>query len=138
LKEQILLVDDNAMFLDSARDVLEGEGHAVVTAESGEEALRRIHVRPFSVVVMDIKMAGLNGVETFIEMKQIRPDVRVIMCTAHLVEELIHLAEKEGAFAILKKPVKAPVLLDTIERALTAQASAESQSETHAPSRAGE
>jgi DNA-binding NtrC family response regulator len=105
------------MFLDSARDVLEGEDYTVVTAESGEEALRRTSVQDFPVVLMDIKMAGLNGVETFIEMKRYRPDVRVIICTAHLVEGLIQRAEMEGAFAILKKPVRTGLLLQTIKRA---------------------
>ncbi len=106
------------MFLDSARDVLEGEGYVVTTAQSGEEALGLIGGQDFSAVLMDIKMAGINGVETFVQMKQIKPDVRVIMCTAHIVEDLIRLAESEGAFAILKKPVKIEVLLDVMERAL--------------------
>jgi two-component system, NtrC family, response regulator HydG len=118
VKKRILLVDDNAMFLDSARDVLEGEDYVVVAAESGEEALRQIRMRDFPVVLMDIKMAGINGVETFLEMKQVRPDIRVIICTAHLVEDLIQRAEKEGAFAILKKPVRTRLLLETIERAI--------------------
>lgn len=126
MKKRILLVDDNAMFLDSARDVLEEENYAVTTAESGEEALRRVCGEDFPVVMMDINMAGINGVETFVQMKKIRPDVRVIMCTAHLVESLIELAEKEGAYAILKKPVRTGLLLETIERALTGRPAADS------------
>ena len=118
MKKRVLLVDDNAMFLDSARDVLEGEDFTVFTAESGEEALRQISVQNCPVVLMDIKMAGLNGVETFVEMKRIKPDVRVIICTAHLIEDLIQRAEREGAFAILKKPVMTRLLLETIERAI--------------------
>ena len=117
MKKRVLIVDDNAMFLDSARDVLEGEASLVVTVESGEEALRRTQVQDFPVVLMDIKMGGLNGVETFIEMKRYRPDARVIICTAHLVESLIQRAEQEGAFAILKKPIRTDLLLKTIERA---------------------
>ena len=117
MKKRVLIVDDNAMFLDSARDVLEGEAYLVVTVESGEEALRRTQVQDFPVVLMDIKMGGLNGVETFIEMKRYRPDARVIICTAHLVESLIQRAEQEGAFAILKKPIRTDLLLKTIERA---------------------
>lgn len=118
MRKPVLLVDDNVMFLDSARDVLEGEGYAVITAQSGEEALGLIRGQDFSAVLMDIKMAGINGVETFVQMKQIKPDVRVIMCTAHIVEDLIRLAESEGAFAILKKPVKIEILLEVMERAL--------------------
>jgi two-component system, NtrC family, response regulator GlrR len=121
VKLRILLVDDNELFLDSARDVLESEGYTVVTAESGEEALGRIRAEYLPVVVMDIKMAGLNGVATFIEMKRYRPGIRVIMCTAHLMDDLIRKAEEEGAFAVLKKPFRTGVLLEAIERAFQAE-----------------
>ncbi|MGB6064059.1 MAG: response regulator [Desulfomonilaceae bacterium] len=117
MKRRILLVDDNELFLDSARDVLESEGYAVITAESGEEALARIRSEYFPVVVMDIKMAGLDGVATFVEMKRVRPGIRVIMCTAHLMEHLIRRAEEAGAFAVLKKPFRIALLLDAIEDA---------------------
>jgi DNA-binding NtrC family response regulator len=70
---------------------------------------------------MDIKMAGLSGVTTFIEMKKYRPGIRVIMCTAHLMEDLIHRAEEEGAFAVLKKPFRTGVLLEAMERAFRAE-----------------
>lgn len=113
----ILLVDDNEMFVDSARDVLEAEGYNVTTAGGGEEALAKAKEKQFCVVVMDIKMEGLNGVESFIEMKKLKPQIKVIMCTAHLVEDLIYRAEREGAFAILKKPVKMANLLEEIEKA---------------------
>ena len=121
MKRRILLVDDNELFLDSARDVLESEGYTVITAESGEEALARVRAEYFPVVIMDIKMAGLSGVATFIEMKKYRPGIRVIMCTAHLMEDLIHKAEEEGAFAVLKKPFSTGVLLEAMERAFRAE-----------------
>jgi DNA-binding NtrC family response regulator len=121
VKRRILLVDDNELFLDSARDVLESEGYTVITAESGEQALARVRAEYFPVVIMDIKMAGLSGVATFIEMKKYRPGIRVIMCTAHLMEDLIHSAEEEGAFAVLKKPFSTEVLLEAMERAFRAE-----------------
>ncbi len=117
MKNSILLVDDNEMFVDSARDVLEAEGYSVTTAGGGEEALAKAMDNDFCVVIMDIKMEGLNGVASFVEMKKLIPGIKVIMCTAHLVEDLIHRAEKEGAFAILKKPVKMTILLEEIEKA---------------------
>ncbi len=118
MSKRVLLVDDNELFLDSARDVLETEGYDVVTADSGEAALAIVRAEYFPVVVMDIKMAGINGVATFVEMKKYRPGIRVIMCTAHLMEEMIHRAETEGAFAVLKKPFRTGALLEAIERAL--------------------
>jgi len=118
VKSRILLVDDNIEFLDSTKDVVEEEGFEVVTATSGEEAIRLIGWQNFDLVIMDIKMPGLNGVESFIAMKRHDPDIRVIMCTAYIVEDLIRQALAEGAYAVLNKPFEISLLLRTIESAL--------------------
>jgi len=102
---KILLVDDNEAFLDSAMDVLEMEGFDVTTASSGEEGVRKVRSGSFDVVLMDIKMPGLNGVEAFIEMKKHHPNIRVIICTAYMIDDLIRQARREGAFAVLNKPL---------------------------------
>ncbi len=118
MRGRILLVDDNEAYLDSAKDVLEEEGYSVSTASSGERAVRRVLAQNFDVVLMDIKMAGLNGVEALVEMQKHRPGLRVIMCTAHILENMIARAQQEGAFAILKKPFKTDELLETIDSAM--------------------
>ncbi len=115
MKGRILLVDDNEAFLDSTRDVLEDEDYFVEIAVSGEEGIRRIKTDTYDVVLMDIKMPGLNGVEAFIKMKQHRPNVKVIICTAHIVEELITKALDEGATAVLNKPFEMDLLFKTID-----------------------
>ena len=112
---RILLVDDNEDFLDSTKDVLEDEGFEVITASSGEEAVRKVQSQPFDIVLMDIKMPGLNGVESLIEMKKRSPHIKVIMCTAYIVNGLIRQALEEGAYAVLNKPFEMDVLLRTIE-----------------------
>ncbi len=118
MKGRILLVDDNVDFLDSTKDVVEEEGFEVVTATSGEEAVRLVRWQDFDLVLMDIKMPGMHGVESFIEMKKHDPDIKVIMCTAYIVETLIREALEEGAFAVLNKPFEMDVLLRTIDDAL--------------------
>ena len=112
---EILLVDDNEEFLDSTKDVLEVEGYEVFTAKKGEDAIRMVGEQPFEVILMDIKMSGLSGVETFIEMKKINPSVKVIMVTAYSVESLIRQALEEGAYAVFKKPLNMSVLLKEID-----------------------
>jgi two-component system, NtrC family, response regulator HydG len=114
VKGCILLVDDNEEFLDSTKDVLEAEGHFVVTTNSGRTALELVESRAFDVVLMDIKMPGMNGVESFIEMKKCKPDVRVIMLTAYSIEELIRKALEEGVYAVLHKPLDMDRLLQLI------------------------
>ena len=73
MSPQILLVDDNEDFLDNVKDVFEDEGYEVLTATSGEEAVQLVKTESVDVVVMDIKMPGMNGVEAFIEMKKFYP-----------------------------------------------------------------
>ena len=115
MKGRILLVDDNEDHLDSTKDVLEDEGFDVTTASSGEEAVRKVETQNFDVVLMDIKMPGMNGVESLIEMKKRSPGIRVIMCTAYIVDDLIRQALEEGAYAVLNKPFEMGALLRTIE-----------------------
>jgi DNA-binding NtrC family response regulator len=115
LKREILLVDDNEEFLDSTKDVLEDEGYEVFTAKNGEDAFRMVRERPFEVILMDIKMPGSSGVETFIEMKSINPAVKVIMVTAYSIESLIRQALEEGAYAVFKKPLNMSMLLKEID-----------------------
>lgn len=117
MKGRILLVDDNEAFLDSTKDVLEDQGYEVFTAESGEEAVRVFGAYTFDVILMDIKMPGMNGVESFIEMKRLRPRVKVIMITAYGVEEMIRQALAEGALAVLHKPLDMTLFFRTIDEA---------------------
>lgn len=117
MKGRILLVDDNEAFLDSTKDVLEEEGYQISVASSGEEAVRKFGNSHFDVVVMDIRMPGLNGVEAFSIMKKFDPQVRVIICTAYIVENLIREALKEGAYSVLNKPFAMDLLIREIENA---------------------
>ncbi len=77
METRILLVDDNEEFLDSTRDVLEDDGYLVATATNGELALALMETGSYDVILMDIKMPGMNGVETFIKMKKKTPPSRL-------------------------------------------------------------
>lgn len=113
---RILLVDDNIAFIDTIKDILEDNGFDVDTADSGEAALACVQNQVFDLVLMDIKMPGMNGVESFICMKQINPDACVILFTAYALDELIQQAHENGVMAVLKKPLEMEVLIDTISQ----------------------
>lgn len=115
MKGRLLLVDDNADFLDSTKDVLEDAGYRIMTAQNGEEALSLFLDHAFDVVLMDIKMPGLNGVDTFLRMKERDPKVRVVLCTAYSVTDLMKKARREGVCEILNKPLNISKLLHLIE-----------------------
>lgn len=118
MKAKILLVDDNEDFLDSTKDVLEIEGYQVVTATNGEDAVALTGSQRFNIVLMDVKMPGITGVESFIKMKAQNPDVQVILVTAYTLDDLISQAQAEGILAILPKPLDMPKLLKTITAVL--------------------
>jgi len=116
MKGNVLLVDDNLDFLDSTKDVLEDQGYQVETATNGEDALNQANNNPFDVILMDIKMPRMNGVESFIKMKEKNPQVKVILFTAYSLETLIQLARREGVCEVLNKPLEMVKLFHTIEK----------------------
>ena len=117
-KFTILLADDNGEFAQNLSDILELKDYAVLIASDGFQALDIIKETPVDLVLMDIKMPVMNGVETFKKIKQIAPITPVIMLTAFALEELIQESLREGAFACLKKPIDFDELFDTIEKAI--------------------
>ncbi len=116
-KSSVLVVDDNKIFCRNINDILELKGYEVVTAHDGFKALELVKQNGFELVLMDIKMPVMDGVETFKRIKKIAPDIPVIMVTAFAVEELIRDALREGAFGALKKPLNFDKLFELIARA---------------------
>lgn len=114
----ILLTDDNKEFSENLSDILELKGYKVLIASDGFHALDIVRESPVDLILMDIKMPVMNGVETFKKIKKISQDTPVIMLTAYALEELIQESLKEGAFACLKKPLDFDQLFATIEHAI--------------------
>ena len=115
---KILVVDDNEDYTDSIKDILEDEGYEVETAHNGEDACKLTDCTAYDLVLMDIKMPGMNGVESFLKMKRTNPDVKVVLFTAYALTELIQKARDNGVTAILKKPLDMDELYLTIENAI--------------------
>ena len=111
--KRALIVDDDRLMVRTLSDVLRLKGWEVQTAYNGAEALNAVHVG-FDVVLMDIKMPGMDGVAAFKAMKALMPGVRVILMTAYTAQELIGEAEREGVMRVLPKPVDVAALLELI------------------------
>lgn len=116
-KQKILVIDDNEEFCQNVADILEQEEYTVVTAYNGFEGLELVTHDRFGMVLMDVRMPVMDGVQTFKKVKGIVPDTPVIMVTAYAVEDLLREALREGAFGVLKKPVDFDKLVKLIERA---------------------
>jgi len=110
----ILVVEDEPDLLKTIHDMLARKGYRVVAARTGEEAMVQFARTEFAVVVTDLVMPGLNGLEVARRCKQARPGVAVVMVTAWdslLTEDDI---TRHGVDRVLAKPLRAAVLLETI------------------------
>ena len=116
---KVLLVDDEDVFREAMARQLTVRGFVVQTADSGEAALDIVRDDPPEVVVLDQQMPGMNGGETFVEIKKINPLVEVIMLTGNTsVDNAIELMQL-GTFDYLMKPINIDELLYKIEDAHT-------------------
>lgn len=115
MKKRILVVDDDNMNLMRTRVIL-GKEYDVLLAESGMEALNKLRYEDVDMVLLDIDMPKMNGIETFERMKNFTDDIPVIFLTASGLEEDVVSAIKLGAVNYLKKPFLPQELLRRVAR----------------------
>lgn len=111
----ILVVDDEPGMRATVVDLLESAGHEAVAAASGDDALEMVREQEFSLLVMDIRMPGRNGIEVLQELGP--PPPPVILMTAYAVDEQVDRAAEAQAYALIHKPVPARYLLELVEAA---------------------
>lgn len=113
---KILVVDDDRDNADALAELFDMEGHKVRVAYSGEEAIAAFQEEEFDIGFMDVMMPGKNGVESFIEIKKLKPRARVYMMTGYSVEQLLQQALANGALGVFAKPVNIGKVLDIVEK----------------------
>lgn len=116
----ILIIDDDDQLRRSFEKLLLGEGHQVKSAASGESGLKLISADLPDLVILDMRLPGMNGLETFKSIHQIEPKLPVIIMTAYGTTETAIKATKLGAFDYILKPFEIPGMLLTIKEALKA------------------
>jgi len=121
---KILIVDDELIMRKSLADWLERDGHSVDTAASGEEALEKCKEIRFDILLVDIKMEGLSGMDVLKQVKDIDPDVDIVMITAYGSISSAIEAMKNGAYDYLLKPFDPNELGVLIEKITDHQAQA--------------
>ncbi len=114
---RVLLVDDEKEFIDALAQRLEIRGFEVKTVYSGLEAIKIIPDLDFDVVVLDIKMPGMEGLEVLGKIKNIKPEVEVVMLTAHGSLEEAMQAMKKDAHDFIMKPASIDVIIEKINTA---------------------
>jgi two-component system response regulator HydG len=117
-KTRILVADDEESHRIMLRAVLQEEGYEVAEAADGPESIRAVEQEPFDLILLDIRMPGMNGIEALMEIRKISPYVPVLMMTAYSSVKTAVDALKAGAFEYLIKPLDIDELKILIEKAL--------------------
>ena len=115
---KILVVDDERGMRDFLSIMLKREGYDVVAAENGVDALRVVQAEIFDLVISDVKMAGVGGIDVLKTVKDISPETVVIMITAYATAETAVEAMKLGAYDYITKPFKVDEIKLVIQKAL--------------------
>ncbi len=113
---RVLVVDDDQDFAESLAMVMEIRGHHVELAFNGVEAVDKFREQDFDIAFMDVKLPGMNGVESFLEVRKFKPEARVVMVTGYSVAELLEQAVANGAWGVLHKPLDMPALVRMLEK----------------------
>ncbi|MHC4767441.1 MAG: response regulator [Planctomycetota bacterium] len=114
----ILIVDDEEDLASTLAERLELRGFQVTAVTSGAEALDVVSANRFSVLILDVKMPGIGGLELMTRIKQEQPDLPVILFTGHSSLADAEKGIEEGAFAYLQKPIKIDKLVETVKGAI--------------------
>jgi nitrogen regulation protein NR(I) len=118
---RILLVEDDAGIVMSLRRLLQEEGHEIFVETRGDTGLARARTDAFDVVITDMKLPGLNGMEVVRQLHAARPRLPIILMTAHGTTETAIEATKLGAYDYLVKPFEVPELIELVEKAITSR-----------------
>ena len=114
----VLIVDDESTIIDSLEGILSDDGFEVIHAYNGYEALKKIDTYSPDIVLLDIWMPGMDGIDTLKEIKKNHPSLPVVMITGHGSIESAVDATKSGAFDFLEKPLSIDKVMVTINNAL--------------------
>jgi FixJ family two-component response regulator len=116
INKPILIVDDEKNIRLTLSQALETLGAEIDTAAHGEEALTKLKEKEFGLILLDIRMPGMDGMEVLHRVREIRPDIRVIMITAYGTVESAVEAMKLGAVDFLQKPFDPEEIRELVSR----------------------
>ena len=117
-RPKIMVVDDDSGMRLTLEGIIEDEGFEVMGVGDGYKAIELVKETAFALIFMDIRMPGINGVETYREVRKLSPDSVVVMMTGFSLEELVREALEEGAYAVIYKPYPMEQIIDIVQAVL--------------------
>jgi DNA-binding NtrC family response regulator len=115
---RILIVDDEAVIRDGLKRILEGESFVVEACSSGFQAIEIMQQREFDLIITDLKMPGMNGIEVLKSVRTLQPDIPVILITGYASIDTAVEAMKNGASDYITKPFGPDIILEKVQNAL--------------------
>jgi len=117
-EHNLLVVDDEVVIREGMRRILSAEGYHVETSASGRTAIEKIQEQDFDVVITDLKMPGMDGMEVLRTIKILQPEVPVIIITGYSTVDTAVEAMKNGAFDYIAKPFTSELIIDKVQKAV--------------------
>ncbi len=117
-KPRILVIDDEAIVRISCRKCLALEGYDVTVAGTGLEGLKSTETERYDLILTDLKMPDMDGMEFLVKMKQAQPEAKVIMITGYSTVEHAEEALRLGAYNYIEKPFTPDTLVAAVKKAL--------------------
>jgi|SRR5580704_594634 two-component system chemotaxis response regulator CheY len=114
----ILIVDDSGMSRRTLRKILEPAGHQVTEASDGMSALEQFFVERPNLVLLDLTMSGMYGIDVLKKLKEIDPEIRVVVASADIQASTRAMVEEAGATAFINKPFDVDRVLKAVSAAL--------------------
>jgi DNA-binding NtrC family response regulator len=118
MAKKIIVIDDEKIVCDMAKKILQAEGYEVETFTDSELALEAIKSHPFDLVITDLKMENVSGMDILKEVNRLYPQTRVIMLTAYATLDATIEAIRERIYDFFPKPVKIDELKKSVKKAL--------------------
>lgn len=118
MEKVILIVDDDCSMAKTLTDILKVKGFQAIEAHSGLEALAIMSENTVVMLITDVRMPDMNGVELFMKAKKTDPDLPTILMTAYAADDIIRMGMREGIKTFLNKPLDIDFLLQYIDAIL--------------------
>src|SRR5215831_12997684 len=112
----VMIVDDDRDLAEGLAELLEIHGYTVAVAGNGREAVERFRDQDYDMTFMDVRMPVMNGVDSFFEIRKIKPEAKIVLMTG-FKEPIVSRALENGALGLLNKPFAAEAMLKLAESA---------------------
>ena len=118
MKAKVLIVDDSGLARRTLREILEGAGYEVAEANDGLSALERYFIEKPTIVMLDLVMNGMYGLDVLMKLRELDPDVKVIVVSADIQTSSHELVQEAGGVSFVNKPFDRNDILTAVDAAL--------------------